>query len=215
MPPEQVKGEVERIGVASDVYSLGVILFQLLTGKLPFTGTTGAVMSKVLHSDAPPPSGVLNTLPSALDRVCLKAMAKKPEDRYPSMKAFAAELDKLTRLPAILAAPTTDAGEGTGTLPTSESTNPTVPANQRKWRNPGSGRWQQAPERDSNLLAWLLVGLLLIVVVATASLAVWLWLSDPRAGEKTDPPAPRVLACMDARNVLPCRGAETESVRET
>lgn len=89
MSPEQITGEVAAMGPGCDVYSLGVILFELLTGTVPFQGDVISLVSQVTLDDPPPPSRRRSGLDPRLDPICLKALAKLPADRYPSMQAFA------------------------------------------------------------------------------------------------------------------------------
>jgi eukaryotic-like serine/threonine-protein kinase len=93
--PEQIKGET--LGVSSDVYSLGVVLYQLLAGRRPYelqSSTRRALEEAVLSTDPRPPSDMMgrNKIPGELDNIVLKALKKRPRDRYATAKDLADDL---------------------------------------------------------------------------------------------------------------------------
>ena len=93
--PEQITGRVELLGPASDVYGLGAILYSLLTGNVPVPGDNLAdVIRRVERGDIPPPRSLDSTIPKPLDAVCRKAMSLRPDDRYPSARALAKDVQR-------------------------------------------------------------------------------------------------------------------------
>jgi serine/threonine-protein kinase len=106
MAPEQAIGWRDRIGPRTDVYALGAILYELLTGQPPFEGETAwDTMMEVVNSDPIPPHVRRPEVPSALETICLKALAKEPSRRYPSADALADDLDRFLAGGAIAARP--------------------------------------------------------------------------------------------------------------
>ncbi len=88
MSPEQALADAQGIGPPTDIFSLGVIFYELLTGQRPFKGNTLAELIRSLTSQEPaPPSTLREDIPPEIDQICLRMLAKKPEDRYANMLA--------------------------------------------------------------------------------------------------------------------------------
>ncbi len=96
MPPEQGEGDVDAMNSGSiDIYALGVILFEMLTGRKPFTGSIDEVLRQIANDPPVPPSSLRIGLDPRLDSICLKAMAKSPSERFKDMGEFARALAPL------------------------------------------------------------------------------------------------------------------------
>jgi serine/threonine protein kinase len=89
MAPEQAAGDAAKIGERTDVFALGVILFEMLTGRVPFDGTPREVLEQVKTKAVPPVRSLRKDVPAPLARVVAKATAHNPADRYDGMTAFA------------------------------------------------------------------------------------------------------------------------------
>ena len=93
MAPEQLGERLGPVDHRADLYALGVVLYELLTGRRPFRAATPIELrEKILREDPPPPRSIEPDIPEELERVCLRCLAKRPEDRYQRADEVARDL---------------------------------------------------------------------------------------------------------------------------
>ncbi|HEX5467494.1 MAG TPA: Stk1 family PASTA domain-containing Ser/Thr kinase [Gaiellaceae bacterium] len=186
LSPEQARGA--PVTASSDLYSVGIVLYEMLTGKVPFNGDSAIEIAMKHLNDAPkPPSKLRPEIPDELDQVVLRALSKAPEDRYQSAEEFSEDLHRVEAgLPlapgtaeaatALLTGVTVPlAGDGGSTevlSGTAVSRPPGTPTPQAPRRPPPyePGYYQEPPPpKRRRWLPWLVVALLL----AAAGVAGW------------------------------------------
>lgn len=104
MSPEQIV-DATTVNGLSDIYSLGVILYEVLTGEIPFRGIVRMVLNQVLHEEPVPPGRLNDHIPRDLENICLKAMSKERRLRYQTAGAFADDLQRWLEGKSVLARP--------------------------------------------------------------------------------------------------------------
>jgi eukaryotic-like serine/threonine-protein kinase len=199
MSPEQFMGQV--VDARSDIYSSGVLLYQLLTGERPFDGGMSAIMHKVLNTEPPAPSQLSVTAPPSFDPVVRRAMAKRPQDRFPSARAFA---EAIRAAVTVQTEPAVDADEQTLFTPP-----PAPPPRPVELAQPPRVAQAEPPARRSTMpiaaavallglvgggAAWWLLSRPAVPVIATTTL------TPPRAAELSPAPSNAPIPPHSATN---------------
>ncbi|GIK40978.1 MAG: hypothetical protein BroJett011_48110 [Chloroflexota bacterium] len=169
MSPEQARGE-SNVGPPADIYSLGIVLYEMLTGRVPFSADTPlAVMLKAINDPLPPPREFSPDIPDVLQGVVLKATAKEPAQRYETAEAF---VDSLRR--SLSLAP--GAPIPPDLLPPDEEATQVPP---QKTTTPGAVRPKKKKAKQRQT-PWLLIGagvlVLLCLFVGLAGVGAYFWL---------------------------------------
>lgn len=180
LPPEVSRGG--SAGPGSDLYSLGIVLFEMLTGRVPFSGDTPVTVAmRHLSEDVPPPSELVPGLPRGLDEVVARATSREPGDRYPSAEAMADGLRYGDTRPLPLSTraltrplPTVPSEAAPSVAVVSPRTTPTPRRQPRTQREPSDELGEPLPNRPVNhdarpgrsRVAWVLGSLVLVLVVA-------------------------------------------------
>jgi eukaryotic-like serine/threonine-protein kinase len=193
LSPEQARGA--PVTAASDLYSLGIVLYEMLTGQVPYSGDTAIEIAMKHLNEAPkPPSAHRPEISQELDQVVLRALAKEPQDRYQSADELQEDLDRVeaglplspetaTAATAVLAgvAP----AQATQVLSPTTRPLPPQPTTPRRPPPPYQPRYEreEPPRRKRRWLPWLFV-LLLLAATALAGWYVWTQIQDELQGSE-------------------------------
>ncbi|MCA9138278.1 MAG: protein kinase, partial [Planctomycetales bacterium] len=99
MSPEQVEGDQDKIGPQADIYALGIIMYELITGEMPYKGSLMSILQQIALNNPEKPSNLRTDLDPRMEQICLKMMAGDLSTRYQSMDEVAADLQELARAP--------------------------------------------------------------------------------------------------------------------
>ena len=211
LSPEQARGA--PVTAASDLYSAGVVLYEMLTGKVPFTGDSAIEIAMKHVNELPrPPSKLRTEIPPELDQIVLRALAKQPEDRYQTADEFIEDLERVeaglpisrataTAATALLAAPAGDATEVLAAeSPTRVVAPPSAPMTPRRPPTyPPAGPYDEPPRKRRRWVPWLLV---LLLLAAAAFAGWWVYSQIQEQLEASEPVAVPLVEGLEREQAI-------------
>ena len=207
--PEQAQGR--SVDPRSDLYSLGIVLYEMVASRPPFVGDS-AVATAYMHVQQPavPPSTVNTRVPASIDAICMRLLAKDPNDRYPSAEDLRADLRRFREGQAVLAA---GAGGATAVAaavdPGATSSMPATTATQAVYEDYDD---EEEFEEPSSSTGWFIGGLIALVVLLVALLAIFANALGLGGGDADGVTVPGVVLLTEeeARERLEADGFEVE-----
>ena len=161
--PEQAQGQA--VDYRSDIYSLGCCLYEMLTGTVPFTGATPvAIAYRHVREDPTPPRMLNADVPAPLEAICLKAMAKLPDNRYQTAAEFQSDLERFRNGQPVQATPLLDAAATTQAIPRGDGgADPTAMLG-------GAADYAEPYEEERRTsVGWIVVSVLALLLVGAAA----------------------------------------------
>jgi eukaryotic-like serine/threonine-protein kinase len=200
LSPEQAQGQ--PVDPRSDLYSLGCCLYEMLTGTVPFRGATPvAILYRHVREDPAPPRLLNPEVPPALEAVCLKALAKRPEDRYQTAVEMRDDLLRARAGGQVQAGAPATAAMATTVLPPLAGADPTALYDRTVTADRASRHAAAPPRRRHHWLVWVLVPLGVVALTVGAALLASKLVGEPPPAtapitipvQTTQPQAPTTL----------------------
>ncbi len=200
LSPEQAKGKA--VEQSSDLYSLGVVLYEMLTGRVPFEGENPvAIALKHLSDEPAPPQALVPEIPDNLNAVVMRALAKDPRDRYPSAREFLADLERCRQDLPVVAPPLSADSAMTSVIPAAALGDETG-------RTAVMPRSAGAPPEKSGKRKWLYAALAVLALIALAA-GVY-FLAFAQSGGNIDVPDVVGLERAQAEEIIRARNLRPE-----